>query len=232
MEENLDIKEELIGVEITNIHYLKIEADDIKSAFSVFKNKLEEKGIFVSEYTNIDNLIVVEEFRLDEIAKKFIQSTKDVKEPIVWGGLYAEAKDNTLHKKYSIDNITQKGTKKWETRYVLKGHDTGKRYDDSCTTKGDAVSMASENIANYKENLNIEVEKVLISHDPSVAIVKYIKDPSEHGNVYMFLCNVITFDEEGFNKLYEENVEFDEVTKQWSIKVETIFETNKRLNLR
>lgn len=224
-------KEELIGVEISKIHYLTIEAADVNAAFSTFKRKLEEKEVFVSTFEEISELIIQEEHRKDDIAKKFIQSTKYISDSIVWGGLYAKKKGNTLLKQFILNNITQNGTKKWETRYVLIGEETGKRYDDTKTTKGEAIEEAKIKVLEAKEDISIQVEKVLISHDPSVAVVNYLKDKTEHGNIYMFMCNLVEFDEESFNTLYEENIEFDKDTNQYKIKVETIFEYDKRIKL-
>jgi hypothetical protein len=223
--------EDLVGVEIKTLRYLAIEADDISSAFSIFKRKLEEKEIFVNQYTNINELILEEEKHKDDIVKKFIISTKYIEEPVVWGGLYAEAKDNTLIKKFTINNIVQSGTKKWETRYVLIGENTKTRYDDSPTTKGDALEKAKEIVLTAKEDISIQVEKVLVSHEPSVAMIKYIKDKTEHNNIYIFMCNIIEFDENSFNTLYEENTELDTDTNQYKIKVDTIFEYDKRIKL-
>ena len=223
--------DELINVEIKNIHYLTIEAADLNAAFSVFKRKLEEREIFVSQFDDISAMITEEDRHKDSIANKFIQSTKYIKEPIVWGGLYADAKGNTLIKKFVEKNVTQNGTKKWETRYVLIGDRTGKRIDVTQTTKGDAVNLAKDLVEKYKENISIQVEKVLTSHDPTVSTIEYIKDKTEHDRIFMFMCNTVTFDEEGFNALYEENVELDPDTKQYKIKVETTFEYNKKIIL-
>jgi len=221
----------LIGVEVKELRYLAIEADDISSAFSIFKRKLEEKEVFVNQYENIDKLILEEEKHKDDIVKKFITSTKYTLEPVVWGGLYAAAKGNTLSKQFTTNNIVQNGTKKWETRYVLKGAVTKTRYDDTPTTKGDAVEKAKERVLTAKEDINIEVEKVLISHNPSVAVINYIKDETEHNNIFIFMCNIVEFDEESFNSLYEENTEMDTDTNQFRIKVDTVFEYDKRIKL-
>jgi len=222
---------ELIGVEVKELRYLSIEADDISSAFSIFKHKLEEKEIFINQFENIDDLIQEEDRHKDDIVKKFIISTKYTLDPIVWGGLYAPAKPNTLAKQFSVNNIVQNGTKKWETRYVLIGERTKTRYDDTSITKGDALEKAKEKVIIAKENISIQVEKVLISHDPSVAVVNYIKDDTEHGNIYIFMCNIVQFDEESFNSLYDENTEIDTDTNQVRIKVDTIFEYDKRIKL-
>jgi len=239
MEENTnEVKEtamvegdQLVGVEKTNIHYLMIEAADINVAFSVFKRKLNEKDIYVDTFQNIESLIVDREHRKHDIVREFINSNKYVKENVVWGGLYANAKENSLLKKFSEKNVPQAGTKKWETRYVIIGNESGKRYDTTCTTKGDAVTKAKELVIEAKEDLSVQVEKVLISHDPTVSTIKYIKDPTAHNNIYIFMCNNIVFDEESFNSLYEENTEMDPVTKQFRIKVDTIFEYAKRIKV-
>ena len=224
-------KNTLIGVELKKLHYLVIEADTETSAFSIFKNRLEEKNVVVTEYTNINELIKQKEARRDDIVNEFLIVNKYILEPVVWGGIYAEAKENTLIKKFIEKNVTQNGTKKWETRYVLIGDRTGKRIDVLQTTKGDAVNLAKDLVVEYKENISIQVEKVLTSHDPTVSTIEYIKDESEHSNIYIFMCNTISFDEEDFNTLYEENTEMDQDTKQFSIKVETVFDYAKKVSL-
>ena len=224
-------KNTLIGVELKKLHYLMIEADTETSAFSIFKNRLEEKGVVVTEYTNINELIKQKEARRDDIVNEFLVVNKYITEPIVWGGVYAEAKSNTLIKKFIEKNVTQNGTKKWETRYVLIGDRTGKRIDVLQTTKGDAVNLAKDLVVEYKENISIQVEKVLTSHDPTVSTIEYIKDESEHNNIYIFICNVLEFDEQDAQELYDENVTLDPETKQYAIKVETVFEYNKRIQL-
>lgn len=226
MEENT-----LMEVEIKNIHYLTIEAADLSAAFSIFKQKLEEKEVFISEFTNISELIEKKERYKDEITKDFIDSTKFILEPTVWGGLYAKSKGNTLIKQFVENNIVQAGTKKWETRYVLIGETTHKRYNTTQTTKGDAVELAKKLILGAAEDISIQVEKVLTSHDPTVSIIKYIKDPTEHGNIFLFLCNLVTFDEKGFNTLYTENTEMDPITKQFKIRVDTIFEYDRKIKI-
>jgi hypothetical protein len=223
--------ENLTKIKVSNLHYLKIEADTIETAFSIFRNKLEEKDVFINEYQNIDDLLIQDNYVISEVAKKFIASTKNIEECIVWGGKFTDAKDNMLSKKFAINNITQSGTKKWETRYVIKGIESNKRHDDTCTTKGAAIAEAKELAIKVKENLSIDVEKVLISHHPSVAEITYIKDPSEHDNIFIFMCNTVTFDEEEEDILYEENVELDPNTKQYKIRVETIFEYDKKIIL-
>ena len=230
--ENTDMVEgdQLVGVEKTNIQYLLIEAADINVAFSVFKKKLETKDVFVDFFDIIDSLIESKDRRKHDILHEFVEANKYIKEPVVWGGLYAEAKDSALIKRFSEKNITQSGTKKWETRYVLIGA-SGKRYDTTPTTKGEAVEKAKKLVVKVKEDVTVQVEKVLISHDPTVSIIKYIKDPSEHDNIYMFMCNTVTFDEEPFNDVYERHVELDPVTKQYSIKVETTLEYAERLTV-
>jgi len=226
MEENT-----LIGVELKKLHYLMIEADNETSAFSIFKNRLEEKEVSISEHTNIDSLIAKNEARKDDIVNEFLLLTKYSTAPVAWGGLYAKAKENTLVKQFVEKNVVQNGTKKWETRYVLIGDTTGKRYDTTNVSKGGAVTAAKTLVVDAKENISVQVEKVLTSHDPTVSVIEYIKDKTEHNNIYMFMCNTITFDEEDFNQLYSENVELDEETKQYRIKVETVFEYSKRVKV-
>jgi len=226
MEENT-----LVGVELKKLHYLIIEADNETSAFSIFKGRLEEKGEAVTEYTNIDSLIAKNEARRDDIVNEFLITNKYSHEPIVWGGLYAKAKENTLVKQFVEKNVVQNGTKKWETRYVLIGDATGKRYDTTNVSKGGAVTAAKKLVTEAKENISVQVEKVLTSHDPTVSVIEYIKDETEHNNMYMFICNTVSFNEEEFDKLYDENVELDPDTKQWSIKVETIFEYDKKIKV-
>lgn len=221
----------LIGVELHKLHYLLIEADNITSAFSVFKNKLEEKEIFIDEYTNIDVLIEEQEKRKSDIAKLFIKDMKYQPLSVAWGGLYAPAKGNTLDKKFKVNNIVQNGTKKWETRYVIKGAVSNKRYDIDQTTKGEALELAKDLVIEAKEDLEVQVEKVLISHDPSVAVISYIKDETEHANIFMFLINTVTFDEEDSQNLYEDNVELDPDTKQYKIKVQTVLDYDKRIKI-
>ena len=221
----------LIGVELKNIHYIKIEADDKTSAFAVFKQRLEDKEVFVDHFTDIDQLIVLNEHRQDDIAKEFVKANKFNTSPIVWGGLYAEERENMLAKKYTLQNVVQNGTKKWETRYVVIGQESGIRHDITATTKGDATTKAIVLAVEKKESMNVDVEKVLISHNPTVATTTYLKDESEHRNIYMFMCNVITFDEEDFNTLLEDNMVLNKSTKQYSIKVETVLEYNKRVKV-
>ncbi|MCK5788222.1 MAG: hypothetical protein KAH32_04460 [Chlamydiia bacterium] len=226
MEENA-----LIGVELKKLHYLVIEADTETSAFSIFKNRLAEKDIVVSEYTNIDSLIAKNEARKDDIVNTFLLNNKYAVEPVVWGGLYALAKENTLIKKFTEKNVVQNGTKKWETRYVLVGEKTGTRYDVTQTTKGNAVEAAKAHVLAAKEDISVQVEKVLTSHNPTVSKIEYIVDETEHNNIYIFMCNAVIFDEESFGKLYEENTEMDPDTGQFKIKVETVLEYNKKVIL-
>lgn len=225
------MKEDLVKIEIKKLNYLIIEASTELLAFSIFKGRLEEKEILVSQYVNIQELIDKHNSIPENIVKEFLISTTYNKDSIVWGGLYSAKKDNTLIKKFKLNNVLQNGTKKWETRYVLIGKVSGKRFDITNITKGKAVEAAKEKVLTAKEDISIQVEKVLVSHDPTISEVNYIKDNSEHDNIYMFMCNSITFDEEEFDTVYEENVEVDKVTNQQKIKVETLFEYDRRVKL-
>ena len=227
------MEENTTGVKLKKLHFVMIEAENEKLAFSIFKDKLENRNVFVTEYDTLQFAGAVVRHGRDRhlIVKDFITSTGLIEEPLVWGGLYSEAKDNTLIKKFTEKNVTQNGTKKWETRYVLIGDKTGKRIDVLQTTKGDAVNLAKDLVLVHKENVSIQVEKVLTSHDPTVSTIEYIKDETEHANIYMFMCNVLEFDEQSINDMYEENVELDPDTKQWKIKVDTVFEYDKKITV-
>ena len=227
------MENENVVVEIKKVHFVMIEAKEISTAFSAFKSRLESKDIFVSEFDmdQFYNSSARNGVDRHAIVKEFIIATGQTKEPIVWGGKFSEAKGNSLIKKFTEVNVTQNGTKKWETRYVLIGNKTGKRIDVLQTTKGDAVSLAKNLVEVHKETMSIQVEKVLTSHDPTVSTIEYIKDNTEHENIYMFMCNIAEFDEQSVNDIYEENVELDPVTKQWRIKAETVFEYAKRIKI-
>lgn len=220
-------------IRIKKVHFALIEAKDSKTAFSAFKNRLEDKNVFVTEYDSSSFINSKDRNGIDRhaISAEFIETNKFTADPIVWGGLYADAKENSLVKKFTEVNVIQNGTKKWETRYVLVGSDTKKRYDASCTSKGAAVVLAKETVVIAKENVAVQVEKVLTSHDPTVSTIQYIADETEHDNIYMFLCNLIEFDEQSVQDLYNENVDLDPDTNQWKIKVETSFEYEKRINV-
>ena len=227
------MEDENVEVEIKKVHFVMIEAKEISTAFSAFKSRLESKNIFVLEFDmdQFHSSLTRNGVDRHAIVKEFILATGQTKEPIVWGGRFSEAKENSLIKKFTELNVTQNGTKKWETRYVLIGNKTNNRIDVTQTTKGDAVNLAKNLVTVHKESISIQVEKVLTSHDPTVSTIEYIKDDTEHDNIYMFLCNVAEFDEQSIDELHDENVELDPVTKQWRIKVETVFEYDKKIKL-
>lgn len=225
--------DDTVEIEIKKLHFIMIEAADISTAFTVFKDKLSAKDVFVSEF-DLDSFVgSFDRNGADRhsIAMEFIQTTGLTREPIVWGGKYAESKESTLLKKFTEENVVQNGTKKWETRYVLIGETTGKRYDVTNTTKGEAVDAAKVLVITAKENILVNVEKVLISHDPAVSKLNYIKDKTEHDNIFMFLCNTVDFDERSMKDIMDDNMVLDKLTGQWSIKVETIFEYEERIKI-
>jgi len=102
-----------------------------------------------------------------------------------WGICIDEPKENKNKVKSQVDNVVEKGTKKWVLRYVVI-----KQYGDghigSYNTKTLAIKKAREYTERTQESTNIQMTKVLEKGSTKVATISYKKSTNEKNGKYIF----------------------------------------------
>jgi len=95
-----------------------------------------------------------------------------------------EPKGNSNKVKSKVDHNISKGTKKWETRYVVS------TWNDEIgfkLTKGDAVKMARKHTERTQERTYVNLEKHLVRGESRVATILYKQSTKETlGDYYLF----------------------------------------------
>jgi hypothetical protein len=133
---------------------------------------------------------VTSEFKRSKLSlDKFIDKNLDRAEK--WGRCLAicikEPKKNTNKIKSIVKHIVFKGTRKWETRYVVHtyGYPSGKEIGHS-TKKGEAVKIARRHTEKTREGTYIEIRKVLLTGKSTVAEISYKKGKESQGKYIFF----------------------------------------------
>ena len=102
-----------------------------------------------------------------------------------WAICIDEPKTNTNKVKSQVENIVEKGTKKWVLKYIVR-----KQYGDttigSYDTKTLAVKKAREYTERTQDSTVIEMVKVLEKGTTKVAKISYKKSTNEKSGKYVF----------------------------------------------
>lgn len=90
---------------------------------------------------------------------------------------------NTNKTKTQVEHIVEKGTKKWELKYVVQTYDG---VISSHATKGDAVKAARVYTEKYLSTSTVHMKKVLAKGKTEVAKITYKTSPKEKDGEYVF----------------------------------------------
>ena len=82
-----------------------------------------------------------------------------------------------------MEHIVEKGTKKWELKYVVQTYDG---VISSHATKGDAVKAARVYTEKYLSTSTVHMKKVLAKGKTEVAKITYKTSPKEKDGEYVF----------------------------------------------
>jgi hypothetical protein len=100
-----------------------------------------------------------------------------------WGVCIEEPIQNKNKVKSKVNNIVEKGTKKWVLKFEVTRHgDTIK----TCNTKGEAVTWGRTYVEKNKGKVSISMIKVLEKSNPKVAEIEYKPDNKEKQGSYVF----------------------------------------------
>lgn len=90
---------------------------------------------------------------------------------------------NTNKTKTQVEHIVEKGTKKWELKYVVQTYDG---IISSHATKGDAVKAARVYTEKYLSTSTVHMKKVLAKGKTEVAKITYKASSTEKDGEYIF----------------------------------------------
>lgn len=90
---------------------------------------------------------------------------------------------NTNKTKTQVEHIVEKGTKKWELKYVVQTYDG---IISSHATKGDAVKAARVYTEKYLSTSTVHMKKVLAKGKTEVAKITYKPSTKEKDGEYVF----------------------------------------------
>lgn len=120
---------------------------------------------------------------IDEFSEKYLDHAQK------WGhciGVCIKgAKKNSNKIQSKVDHIVEKGTKKWELRYVAYEGFGGKQIASE-RTKGEAVKKARKHTEKTKNRTSVEMVKVLTKGSTRVASVTYKGSSKESVGTYVF----------------------------------------------
>jgi len=96
---------------------------------------------------------------------------------------------NTNKIKTTVTNYPQKGTRKWETRYVAESLTSDKYIGISEKSQTDAIKKARAYVEKHPEvRLRINITKVLVGAETKVAAIEYKKAGKESDGHYTFIA--------------------------------------------
>lgn len=103
-------------------------------------------------------------------------------------------KPNTNKVKSKVDNVPQKGTRKWDTVYqgVKRDYLNGQGFIDTVVVEGktqtECLKKARTHCEKTKESLEIVITKKLVSGNRKCATVSYKPSSSESSGKYIFVA--------------------------------------------
>jgi len=102
-----------------------------------------------------------------------------------YGVILEKPKSNINKVKSSVEITPQKGTKQWETRYVVEV--LGSRDIASEKTQGAAIKKAREHCEKTQDTCRIHLTKVLVKGVTHVATVRYKQSKTQKDGKYLFI---------------------------------------------
>jgi hypothetical protein len=175
----------------TQLNTLTVRGKSMNAAFNdACRDAKEEHG---SDYYNgeINNTNLCKDVTAQHKAakdkNKFIEEMFDkLSKGDCFGVELEAAKQNTNKTKSVVTPIVQKGTKKWETRYVAELPWTGEQVASE-KTQGAAIKKARAYCEKHQCRCNIYVTKVMTKGDTKVAEVSYKQSKTEKDGKYLFI---------------------------------------------
>ena len=145
-------------------------SDSYNGTISTTSGVIDKTKLFISSKLKINDFISL---HIDECIKWGSAWGVCVQEPIV-------SKNKV---KTKVNNIVEKGTKKWILKYEVIIHGETLKV---CITKGDAIKWARDYVEKTKKNVSISMIKVLEKSNPKVAEIVYKRDDKEKPGKYVF----------------------------------------------
>jgi len=127
---------------------------------------------------------LVKEVRKGQYSDDEILSHTDKRE--VWGYCSQEPIANTNKTKSVVKNYPQKGTRKWETKYVVVDGQ-GKEYD-SAKSQTEAIKKARGHVEKNSDlRLHVNITKTLVEGNSRCATITYKSSTKESEGTYVFI---------------------------------------------
>jgi hypothetical protein len=167
---------------------IRVIGKDFNSAWSAEQEiEKEERGsdFYNGSIHHVDDIRMMSESQYDDAIKNDVSIykcsgiAKKIRNPI----------PNTNKIKTTVENFPQKGTRKWETRYVVREQFY---YEDngSYKTQTEAVKAARSLCEKTHKTYIVEIEKILVGNKHTTSRIAYQPSSSQRDGKWEVYCLV------------------------------------------